>query len=102
MLVGVGTVSGNCTAEQAARNSLDLLALAGRPEVPVAIGAHDWLGGDYDGVHVLPVGMEDVTGYPLLFAELLERGWSEEDLAGLACRNALRVLRAADAVAARS
>ena len=68
----------------------------------VAGAAHVGIGGDYDGVHVLPVGMEDVTGYPLLFAELLERGWSEEDLAGLACRNALRVLRAADAVAARS
>lgn len=68
----------------------------------VAGAAHIGIGGDYDGVHVLPVGMEDVTGYPLLFAELLERGWSEDDLAGLACRNALRVLRAADAVAARS
>ena len=66
----------------------------------VAGAAHVGIGGDYDGVHVLPVGMEDVTGYPLLFAELLERGWSEDDLAGLACRNVLRVLRAADAVAA--
>lgn len=68
----------------------------------VAGAAHVGIGGDYDGVHVLPAGMEDVTGYPLLFAELLERGWSEDELAGLACRNVLRVLRAAESVAARS
>ncbi|MFM8999270.1 MAG: dipeptidase [Actinomycetota bacterium] len=62
-----------------------------------AMGAdHVGIGGDYDGVHVLPRGMEDVRGYPLLFAELLRRGWSEAELAGLACRNAIRVLRAAE------
>ncbi|WP_248256198.1 nucleoside hydrolase [Georgenia sp. EYE_87] len=39
-LVGVGTVSGNTSAEQAAENTLRLLALADRPDVPVAIGEH--------------------------------------------------------------
>ena len=48
-LVGVGTVSGNTSAEQAARNALDLLALAGRQDVPVAVGAHDHLTHPYDG-----------------------------------------------------
>jgi purine nucleosidase len=48
-LVGVGTVSGNCSAAQAARNSLDLLGLAGRGDVPVAIGAHDPLEGSFNG-----------------------------------------------------
>ena len=57
---------------------------------------HVGIGGDYDGVHILPRGMEDVRGYPHLFAELLRRGWSEDELAGFACRNAIRVLRAAE------
>jgi membrane dipeptidase len=38
------------------------------------------------------VGLEDVTGYPSLIAELLERGWSEADLAALTGENVLRVL----------
>jgi len=44
----------------------------------------------------LPAGLEDVSTYPVLFAALLERGWSEEDCAKLAGKNVLRVLRAAD------
>jgi purine nucleosidase len=48
-LVGVGTVSGNTSAAQAARNTLDLLALAGRDDIPVAVGAHDHLTASYGG-----------------------------------------------------
>lgn len=48
-LVGVGTVSGNTSAEQAASNTLDLLALADRDDVPVAIGERDWLTRAYEG-----------------------------------------------------
>ncbi len=48
-IVGIGTVSGNTNAAQAARNSLALLELAGHHDVPVAIGAHDPLNGVYDG-----------------------------------------------------
>ena len=48
-LVGVGTVSGNTTAAQAARNTLDLLALAGRTDIPVALGAHDHIDHPYGG-----------------------------------------------------
>ena len=62
---------------------------------------HVGIGGDYDGVDVLPVGLEDVSTYPRLFAELVERDWSDDELAGLACRNVLRVLREAEAVALR-
>ena len=51
---------------------------------------HVGLGGDYDGVGELPDGLEDVTGYPRLLAALAERGWSDEDLARLTCRNVLR------------
>ncbi|MEP6592019.1 MAG: dipeptidase [Gemmatimonadota bacterium] len=54
---------------------------------------HVGLGGDYDGTDGLPDGMEDVTGYPVLFAELIRRGWSDGDLTKLANGNILRVLR---------
>jgi membrane dipeptidase len=61
---------------------------------------HIGIGGDFDGTSALPVGLEDVSCYPALFAALLERGWSQDDCAKLAGRNALRVLRAAEQVAA--
>lgn len=48
-LVGVGTVSGNVSAELGARNTLDVLALAGRADVSVAVGAHDPIGGTFQG-----------------------------------------------------
>lgn len=48
-LLGVGTVSGNTGADQAARNTLDLLALAGRGDVPVAVGARHPLDGRFGG-----------------------------------------------------
>jgi membrane dipeptidase len=54
------------------------------------------LGGDYDGTEEQPVGLEDVTGYPLLFAELVRRGWSDNELVRLAADNVLRVLRAVE------
>jgi purine nucleosidase len=48
-LVAVGTVSGNTSARQAAQNTLALLRLAGREDVPVFVGAHDPLRGTFDG-----------------------------------------------------
>jgi membrane dipeptidase len=57
---------------------------------------HVGLGGDYDGVDVLPEGLEDVSGYPRLLAALAERGWSDDDLGRLSGGNALRVLGAAE------
>ncbi|SDS10908.1 membrane dipeptidase [Nocardioides scoriae] len=53
---------------------------------------HVGLGGDYDGVGMLPDGLEDVTGYPVLLEALAERGWSDSDLAALTSRNVLRVM----------
>ena len=61
---------------------------------------HIGLGGDYDGMDSGPVGMEDVSGYPNLFAELARRGYSQADLEKIASRNMMRVLRAAEAYAA--
>lgn len=60
---------------------------------------HVGIGGDYDGTAFLPQGLEDVSGYPNLIAELLDRGWSTADLAKLTWQNAVRVLRAAEDVA---
>lgn len=60
---------------------------------------HLGIGGDYDGTDSMPVGLEDVSSYPRLFAALLDRGWSEPDLVKLAGGNVLRVLRQAEAVA---
>jgi membrane dipeptidase len=60
---------------------------------------HIGLGGDFDGTAFLPAGLDDVSGYPNLIAELLYRGWSERDLAKLTWSNAVRVLRDAESIA---
>jgi membrane dipeptidase len=65
----------------------------------VAGADHVGLGGDYDGVRSQPEGLEDVSGYPRLLAELLDRGWPEADVVKLTWANPLRVLDAAEAVA---
>jgi membrane dipeptidase len=62
---------------------------------------HVGLGGDFDGNDDWPEGLEDVSGYPRLLAELARRGWSDDDLGKLASGNVLRVLRQAEEVAAR-
>ncbi|HEX8661462.1 MAG TPA: membrane dipeptidase, partial [Brevundimonas sp.] len=60
---------------------------------------HVGLGGDFDGVDALPVGLEGVDGYPRLLAALMANGWTEADIRKLAGENALRVMRAVEAVA---
>ncbi|PRY63641.1 membrane dipeptidase [Knoellia remsis] len=60
---------------------------------------HIGLGGDYDGVTLLPDGLEDVAGYPRLLETLAERGWSDDDLGRLTWSNALRVLGGIEDVA---
>lgn len=49
------------------------------------------LGGDFDGVTKLPVGLEDVSKYPDLIAELLRRNWTEIEVKGVLADNLLRV-----------
>jgi len=61
---------------------------------------HVGLGSDFDGITEVPVGLEDVSKFPDLLAELLRRGWSAADVGKLAGLNALRVLRATERVAA--
>jgi membrane dipeptidase len=62
---------------------------------------HVGLGGDYDGVKALPVGLEDVSGYPRLLAALAARGWSTKDLARLTSGNVLRVMRGVESASAK-
>ncbi|MFD8599997.1 dipeptidase [Kitasatospora sp. NPDC059646] len=62
---------------------------------------HLGIGGDFDGTPFTPAGLDDVSGYPALLAELLDRNWSEADLSKLTWHNAVRVLRGAEAVAGR-
>jgi membrane dipeptidase len=58
------------------------------------------IGSDYDGMRA-PPEMPNVSTYPKLFAELVRRGWTDEELGKLASGNILRVLREAEAVADR-
>jgi membrane dipeptidase len=62
---------------------------------------HVGIGSDFDGIEHTPVGLEDVSRFPELFAELVRRGWSDADLAKLAGRNILRVMRAVERVSRR-
>jgi membrane dipeptidase len=98
------------------REALRLELMARLPKVKVTIGdvadhvehvrdvagvEHVGLGGDYDGNDGWPEGLEDVSGYPRLLAELARRGWSDEDLGRLASGNILRVMHEAEQVASR-
>jgi len=62
---------------------------------------HVGIGSDFDGITEVVLGLEDVSSYPALFAELSRRGWSQADLQKLAGGNVLRVLREAEVVSAR-
>jgi len=59
------------------------------------------IGSDFDGIEATPVGLDGVDKYPALFEELARRGWTDDELADLAGRNLLRVMRQAEAVARR-
>jgi len=61
---------------------------------------HVGIGSDFDGIDITPEGLEDVSKYPALTAELLSRGWSDEDVKKFLGLNVLRALRQAEAVAA--
>lgn len=59
---------------------------------------HIGLGGDFDGNDQWPEGLSDVSMYPNLFAELIRRGWSDQDLKLVAGENLLRAMARAEAV----
>lgn len=59
------------------------------------------VGGDYEGFSGPPEGLEDVSCYPALMAELLRRGYSAEDIKKISGRNLIRVFRRVEEVAAK-
>jgi membrane dipeptidase len=62
---------------------------------------HVGIGSDFDGIDEGPAGLEDVSKFPALVAELLRRGYRDEDVARVTGGNVMRVLRQAEQVAAR-
>jgi membrane dipeptidase len=83
----------NATLQQVADHIDHVRAVAGVNHVGI--------GSDFDGIDFTPVGLEDTSKFPALFAELIRRGWSDADLKKLAGQNLLRVFHRAEAVAAR-
>jgi len=69
--------------------------------VKVAGAEHVGIGADLDGITSTPERLDSVATYPILFAELIRRGYTDEQLKGIAGLNVLRVMRKAEAVAAR-
>ncbi len=59
------------------------------------------IGSDFDGISRPPIGLEDVSAFPNLIAELLRRGYSEQEVKKVAGLNLLRVFREAEKVASR-
>ena len=62
---------------------------------------HVGIGSDLDGITETVVGLEDVSKFPMLLAELARRGWTDADLRKVAGENVLRVLRQAEVTSAR-
>jgi membrane dipeptidase len=62
---------------------------------------HIGLGGDFDGITSVPEGLEDVSTYPVLIAELVRRGYKDDEIRKIAGLNVLRVLRQAEHVSTR-
>lgn len=67
----------------------------------IAGADHVGIGGDFDGISVTIQGLADVSAYPALFAELVHRGWSDDDMRKLAGENVLRALAKTEEVSAR-
>ncbi len=61
---------------------------------------HIGLGGDFDGITTVVQGLEDVSKYPDLTAELLRRGYTDQDIKKILGQNILRVMRGAEQVSA--
>ena len=97
-------VGGRLTFERPSAPDVDRTVIEGWV-LPGLVDAHCHvgLGSDFDGVdNSLPVGLEDVSTYPALLAEMLRRGWSDADVAKLAGGNVLRVMEAAERVKAKA
>jgi membrane dipeptidase len=67
----------------------------------VAGADHVGIGSDFDGITAVPTGLENVSKFPALIAELLRRGWPDDDVRKAVGLNVLRVMRQAEEVAVR-
>jgi membrane dipeptidase len=67
----------------------------------VAGADHVGIGSDFDGMPRTPVGLHDVSTFPALTAELLRRGWTDDEVRKALGLNVIRVLRRAEDVSAR-
>lgn len=83
----------NATLHQVVRHIMHIGELIGYDHVGI--------GTDYDGIDSTPAGLEDVSKFPDLVAELLRQGVSDEDAAKIVGRNLLRVWKEVDEVAAK-
>ena len=94
-------VRDSVNAWQAAGPKATLVQVADHVEYlrKVAGVDHVGIGSDFDGISSVPVGLQDVSKFPDLIAELLRRGWTEVDVKKVAGLNTLRVLREAERVA---
>lgn len=90
---GPNAIPGNGTLAQVADHLEYIANLQGSYD-------HIGVGADYDGVEVLVNGLEDVSKYPALFEELVNRGWTDENLKKLAGENLIRVLTRTEEVSA--
>lgn len=83
------------------RPAVTVAQIADHIEHAVKVAGHDHvgIGGDLDGIPFGVERLDSADGYPLLFAELIRRGWSDANLARLAGGNILRALRGAEATA---
>ena len=86
----VTTTPGGATLSQVADHIEHIKRVAGADHVGI--------GGDFDGISIVVKGLEDVSKYPDLFAELVRRGWSDADLRKLAGENILRAMERAEGV----
>ncbi|TFK74545.1 hypothetical protein BDN72DRAFT_833025 [Pluteus cervinus] len=82
---------GKATVEAVADHVEHIAKVAGKDHVGI--------GSDFDGIGETPDGLEDVSKYPALIAELYKRGWTKYELAGLTGANLLRVFEGAERVA---
>ena len=84
------------------RPAVTVTAVADMIDHVAKVAGHDHvgIGGDLDGIDTTVDGLSGVEDYPNLFAELIRRGWSDQELSKLAGSNVLRVLRAAESVSA--
>jgi membrane dipeptidase len=84
------------------RPAVTVKEVADHVEHVARVAGHDHvgIGADLDGIPYTPTGLTGVETYPRLFAELIRRGWSDDNLAKLAGRNVLAAMRGAEAVAA--